>query len=327
MLIHRDGWKYSGRTPAFFTGQSGCYCCGVGVGSLVAFYGLSSVTTRIRDVDSYVVDSWTSKTDGTTPARDSVASATVQGIAYVFGGVEASSPFFMTANQSYVLSTDTFTSKANMTASRWRHAGVAISDYVYSFAGADSSQVATRTTYQYDPTGDSWSTKTDAPTPVRTRPVAFPISAKGYLVGGEDNAFTYLKDNDEYDPSGNSWSGKTDCGTQRFGHGGMAVDGKGYIMAGDNTAVGFLGSVEEYDASGNTWTTKANLNTTVPVSPDRFNTAGCSPGNAGDGFLTAGFTTVAVANHDQYSPGSDQWTVRTAIPSPARYTHTCAESV
>jgi len=27
MLIHRDGWQYSGKTPAFFSGQSGCSCC------------------------------------------------------------------------------------------------------------------------------------------------------------------------------------------------------------------------------------------------------------------------------------------------------------
>lgn len=27
MIIHRDGWKYSGRVPAFWTGQAGCFCC------------------------------------------------------------------------------------------------------------------------------------------------------------------------------------------------------------------------------------------------------------------------------------------------------------
>lgn len=27
MLIHRDGWRYSGRVPEFFTGQAGCFCC------------------------------------------------------------------------------------------------------------------------------------------------------------------------------------------------------------------------------------------------------------------------------------------------------------
>lgn len=27
MLIHREGWQYSGKTPAFFSGQSGCACC------------------------------------------------------------------------------------------------------------------------------------------------------------------------------------------------------------------------------------------------------------------------------------------------------------
>ena len=330
MLIHRDGWQYSGQAPAFFSGQSGCYCCGVGIGSLVSFYGAKSPgAVRIRDVDSYVIDSWTSKTDGTAPARDSPASATVQGIAYVFGGVESTSPFYLVANQSYVLSTDTFTSKTDMTASRWRHSATAISDNVYSFAGNSGTGVPTKTTYQYDPSGNTWSTKTDTPAPPREFATAFTIGTKGYLVGGRDDAAlpNILKDNDEYDPSGNSWTGKTDCGTQRFGHGGMTIDGKGYILAGENASTGFLGSVEEYDASGNSWTTKANLNTTVPTSPDRYHVGSCSPGSTSEGFIASGFTTTAVDNHDQYKPSTDQWTVRTVIPSPARYLHTCAESV
>jgi hypothetical protein len=27
MLTHREGWRYSGKTPEFFSGQSGCSCC------------------------------------------------------------------------------------------------------------------------------------------------------------------------------------------------------------------------------------------------------------------------------------------------------------
>jgi len=27
MLIHREGWQYSNKSPAFFSGQSGCACC------------------------------------------------------------------------------------------------------------------------------------------------------------------------------------------------------------------------------------------------------------------------------------------------------------
>jgi kelch-like protein 17 (actinfilin)/kelch-like protein 18 len=328
MLIHRDGWQYSGKTPAFFSGQSGCYCCGVGIGSLVSFYGLKSPgAVRIKDTDSYVIDSWTSKTDGPTPERDSAAAATVQGIAYVFGGIEGTSPFFLTSNQSYVLSTDTFTSKAAMTATRNAQAGVGIGDYAYSIGGQDGTSVPLRTTYQYDPAGNSWSTKTDTPTPPRKNVTAFALSGNGYLVGGLSDASTILKDNDQYDPSANSWTGKTDCGTQRYGSGGMAIDGKGYFMLGNDGAAPLSGVCEEYDASGNSWTTKANLSTSVPASVNRYYIGGVSPGSTSEGFAVSGFTSAAVNNHDQYAPGSDVWTVRTVIPSPARYLHACAESV
>ena len=328
MLIHRDGWLYSGKTPAFFSGQSGCYCCGVGIGSLVSFYGLKSPgAVRIKDTDSYVIDSWTSKTDGPTPERDSAAAATVQGIAYVFGGIEGTSPFFLTSNQSYVLSTDTFTSKAAMTATRNAQAGVGIGDYAYSIGGQDGTSVPLRTTYQYDPAGNSWSTKTDTPTPPRKNATAFALSGNGYLVGGLSDASTILKDNDQYDPSANSWTGKTDCGTQRYGSGGMAIDGKGYFMLGNDGAAPLSGVCEEYDTSGNSWTTKANLSTATPASLNRYHIGGVSPGSTSEGFAVSGFTSAAVNNHDQYAPGSDVWTVRTVIPSPARYLHACAESV
>jgi hypothetical protein len=328
MLIHRDGWQYSGQTPAFFSGQAGCYCCGVGIGSLVSFYGYKSPgPVRIKDTDSYVIDSWTSKTDGPTPERDSPAAATVQGIAYVFGGIEGTSPFFLTSNQSYVLSTDTFTSKAAMTASRNSQSGVAIGDYAYSIGGQDGSFVPLRTTYQYDPAGNSWSTKTDTPTPPRNYAAAFALSGNGYLAGGRSDAGTTLKDNDQYDPSGNSWTSKTDCGTQRFSAGGMAIDGKGYLMLGNEGSGVLSGICEEYDPSGNSWTTKANLSTASPASVNRYYVGGVSPGSTSEGFVVAGFTSVAVGNNDQYAPGSNAWTVRTVIPSPARYLHSCAESV
>jgi hypothetical protein len=193
--------------------------------------------------------------------------------------------------------------------------------------GQDGTFVPLRTTYQYDPAGNSWSTKTDTPTPPRNYAAAFALSGNGYLVGGLSDAGTILKDNDQYDPAGNSWSSKTDCATQRYGAGGMAIDGQGYFMLGIQAATTLSGVCEEYDESGNSWTTKANLSTASPSSVNRYYIGGVSPGSTSEGFAVAGFTSAAVGNHDQYSPGTNQWTVRTAIPSPARYLHSCAESV
>jgi hypothetical protein len=320
MLIHREGWLYSGRTPAFFSGQSGCYCCGVGVGSLVFFYGANASSVAQRDVDSYVVDSWTSKTDGPTPARTFLGSGTVDGIAYVFGG--ASSTAFLTDNESYVLSTDTFTSKAAMTSSRWAMATFFNATHVYSVTGYDNTATQTRTVYQYSPSGNSWATKTDTPTPARVEAAGFML-AKGYCVGGGGGG-TPLGDTDQYDTSADSWTSKTNINASRLAHGGFALDGYGYILLGDKLFGTFADDAEKYDETANTWTTGS----TISGRDKRRNAGAQSPGSTGSGFIAGGQKPLGAGNtlqNDEYNGAT--WTTRTDMPTPARFRHTCAESV
>jgi len=333
MLIHREGWLYSGRTPAFFSGQSGCYCCGVGVGSLVYAYGVQTGATRIRDVDSYVVDTWTSKADATTPARSNSAGATVSGIAYVFGGLQSSSPFYMDANQSYVLSSDTWTAKTAMTAARHYHAAFASDTKVYSTAGQDNTATLKRTTYEYDVAGDSWATKTDCPTPARQFAKACRLGHNGYLIGGTDGTVTTYADNDQYNTGTDTWTGKTDIATNRFGHVCFAVDGYGYACVGNNAAV-LLDTIEQYDEGGNSWSYGPDLTTISPAGAKRYHGAGESPGSTSSGFATGGLggSGAAVRDHQEFTPVTGSmsgayWTGRTQIPLPARWFMTCVESV
>jgi len=323
MLIHREGWLYSGRTPAFFSGQSGCYCCTPATGPLVYFYGVMAGGIGLRDVDSYVDDSWTSKTDATTPARSNAMASTVSQKAYVYGGISATSPYYMVANQEYVHSSDSFTAKTDMTASRYDSAGFSIDSKVYSFCGNDSTQTGTQTAYQYDPVADSWATKTDSPTPARYYCKGFFVGTNGYTVGGISTLAVVLKDTDEYSPSSNAWTAKTDLGTARFGAVCYTLGDYGFHCTGNSGAGTLQNLNDKYDATANTWTAAMVIDY-LYSTPKRYFDAGGAPGFTSNGYVTGGqnVSGTAVSNHDQYAD-SDTWTQKTACPSPNRW-HACA---
>jgi len=322
MLIHREPWKYSGRTPEFFTGQAGCYCCPVSVGVYVCFYGIQAGATNVRDTDKYEVDAWTAKTDAPTPKRGDLGGASIEGVAYLYAGISDVSPFFQKDVYSYVQSSDTFTSKSDMTAHRSRMASTPIDGKAYSFCGLDSAFAKTRTSYQYTPGTDTWATKTDSPTPGRQFARGFPINTDGFVVGGDDTGL--LKDNDRYTPSSDSWTAKADLDTSgvdaRTQHGAFAIDGKGYTVFGNLFFGTFTNETAEYDAGLDTW---ASIATTVTTA--RYWVASASLGGSAPGYASGGLAAAASRLHDEFTPTS--WTNRTDMPTPARYGHLALESV
>jgi hypothetical protein len=324
MLINRDGWQYSGKTPAFFSGQSGCYCCGVGIGTYICLYGFNFTSGNLRDVDSYVVDSWTSKTDGATPARSTPQTGTVEGVAYIYGGSGSVSPFYFVDNDAYVFSTDTFTAKTDMSAARWFGAGFAAALKCYASYGYDNTTTRTQTNYEYSPSADSWATKTSGPNPVRSGPSSFVISDNGYVIGGGDASGNFLKDNDQYATGSDAWTSKTDMGTARSTPGAFTIDGTGWALMGFSTGSVMVGTTESYDASGNAWTAGNSIGGT---RDKRYRGASASLGSTGAGYMTGGLTALATQSrhHDEFD--GTTWTTRTDMPTPARDQLIGAESV
>jgi hypothetical protein len=326
MLIHREGWLYSGKTPAFFSGQSGCYCCTPAANPVVWFYGVKLGAVPIRDTDSYIEDTWTSKTDGPTPARSSCQSASLNGIAYVFGGTSTISPYYETENNQYVHSTDTFTTKSAMTASRYQGCGLPIDGKAYSFAGNDAGTVS-RTSYQYDASADSWATKTDTPTPARKDHTGFALGTDGYIVGGSDGGSTVYADNDQYSPGSNAWTSKTSVGTGRLGATGFAVDGIGVFCIG-NAGFGVLSKLtDKYTASSDSWAAGPVIDYWYST-PARYYGAGNSSNSTSPGFVSGGLTGsgAASAKTDKYNASTDLWSAGADAPTPARWLSTATES-
>lgn len=308
------------RGPAwFFTGQAGCYCCGpaVTVGYAVYFYGATGTGASIRDTDKYEIDTWTSKTDAPADARTYSTAASVEAIAYVIGG--GSAVAVLSDTISYVQSTDTFTSKAALTAARMYSCAAGVDGKVYAFSGYDSTTTKVRTTYEYTPSSNSWATKTDIPTPARTESAAAGVGTKAYVYGGSGTGA--ISDNDEYDTASDTWTSKTDLPTPaRLAHVGWSIDGLVYSCAGFAAGTHYS-DVDKYDPTNNTWSSLTDM-----TSAARRNAAGCTPGGTSPGFVTGGSGSAFTASqtHESFTPSA--WTTQTDMPLPARKQHCCAES-
>jgi hypothetical protein len=309
------------RGPAwFFTGQAGCYCCtpAVVVGYAVYFYGATGTGALIRDTDKYEIDTWTSKTDAPAAARTYSAAASVDAIAYIMGGGSVAA--VLDENISYVHSSDTFTTKAVITAAKMYLYGVAIDGKAYAIAGYDSTSTKVKTVYQFTPSSNTWSTKSDTPNPARTEGAAGAVGTKGYIYGGTGTGG--VRDNDEYESSNDTWTSKTDMPTPaRVGNTGWSLDGLVYTCAGFNLGT-FYKDVDAYDPSSDSWTSTTDINSSA-----RRNAAGCAPGNTSPGFVTAGSGSVFTASQDHESFTPSAWTTQTQIVAPARQQSACAESI
>lgn len=316
------------RGPAwFFNGQSGCYCCAATVNPVVWFYGVKIGAVPIRDTDSYVEDTWTSKTDCPTPAKSQCQSATVNAKAYVFGGVSSVSPYYETGNSEYVHSTDTFTTKTAITSCRYRGYGMPIDGKAYSFAGIDNTGTKTRTAYQYDATADTWATKTDCPTPERDQHSGFPLGTDGYIVGGADGSSVVMSDNDKYTPGSDSWASKTNVGTGRFGAVSFAADGVGVFCIGNQGAGVYSKLTDEYTAGSDSWASGPVIDYWYST-PARYWGAGNSSNSTSPGFVSGGQTASGLATNktDKYSSTLDLWSAGTVAPTPDRWFATATES-
>ena len=316
MIIHRDGWQYSGRVPAFFPGQAGCFCCTAAVaGTYCIFYGDSSRSgTLVRDTESWVSDTWTSRTDAPSPARDGHSTATCNLKAYSFGGVQSSSPYYMPDTEEFVLSSDTWTSKTDNTVSKTYDNAATVSEKAYIIAGFVSGSYSQRTD-EYDAGGDTFSNKTACPSPARRGNVCYSYSGVVYSMMTD-----FSRDNDAYTVASDTWASKTDGPTPtRFTRSGFGLGEYGYVIAGSGSGVA-LRDNDRYSSSGDSWTAKADI-----LSPGRTGCASFGNSSSMAGYITGGddFSATMKA-HQEYV--DDTWTSRADIPTPARRGAGAAES-
>jgi hypothetical protein len=267
------------------------------------FFGNKVGAVALSSVEQYTpspTDSWATMTSG-SPARQGASTASLSGAAYTFGGLEASSPFYMDDNDEYV--TDAWTAKTDMPSpSRHNHEGLTVGSYCYSVYGDDGTSKL-RDADQYDPSGNSWTSKTDAPANARYYLGAAGIGTKGYTWGGHDGVS--VRDCEEYDPSGNSWTSKTDMPTPaRSGCGGFDIGSDGYSTGGD--AATNMNDTDKYTPGSDTWAADQDLPAGHQWTGDESDG---SVGYSTNGQVTPGAGSGRSLDHYGFAPGSPgTWT-------------------
>lgn len=268
---------------------------GFEAGNLYVAYGLGAST--YADCEQYTPDTWTSKTDGPSPARYGGGGVALGSAYYSVGGYNAG---YQTDNDQYT--PDTWASKTNMPAPARSSNEAATPDgtNLYSIGGYGGSYLADNDSYAVD----TWSSKTDFSRAQGDVGLA-DLSSKLYIISGWTSVA--VQNADEYTPPG-TYVAKTNCPSPgRYGAALTKLGTKVYLMGGITTVS--LADNDEY--TPDTWTSKADA-----PSPARHFPSGGTLG--GTLYLVYGKTAPSTYLADNDSYVVDTWTSKADAPSPAR---------
>lgn len=219
--------------------------------------------------DSYVVDTWTSKTDVPT-ARAFPAAGKIGSLAYVIKGQTASATY-TNVNEEYDPSGDSWDTKASMPSpDRREGAGrFSIDSGVFVFGGRDSGTTTTGQNDKYESAGDSWSSYTDSDSSV-VGMSSMSIGEKGVSVAGGTLSGTPGDAVSAFDALTDSWTAKTSIGYSHFQSQSVGGTSSGHTCGGVSGS-SVLGDHEFFDLDADLWTA-----TTSMPSPNRYIAASLS---------------------------------------------------
>ena len=251
---------------------------------------------------------WVSKTK--MPSRRSgFATATLDGLIYVIGGVDANAPIFpqppVTTVEIYNPLTDSWTTGPPLLVALSGQMAATANGKIYAIGGKESFQ--TDIVQEFDPVAMSWSFKASMPDQRSNAAVA---SHNGiiYIAGGLGIGLNQYASLLSYDAVANSWSAGSPMSQVRVGPGGDIIDGDFYVYGGSHGSDGgYVRSLESYDPVMDTWTLKSSgeprRDFGSAVSDEIFYAIGGSNVTPLLDLVTA------------YDYQTDQWTLKTPLPT------------
>jgi N-acetylneuraminic acid mutarotase len=308
-----EGWLFSGKSPAFFNGESGCFCCPASAtNSYHTTWGNNSSGSPITNNDEWSGGAWTARTAGVAPSRYSAAAGfTENSTVYFAGGTGTASPFVYSDNDQYASGGDAWTGKTDLpTPARQRGGAVGISD-IYVIGGEDLAGMYLQDCDAYAIAGNSWTNKTDMPTPAREHNACSTDGTYAHSFAGASSASPFLlRDNDQYSPAGNSWTSKTDLPTPARFCGAFTLSGIAYCTGSSSPVTT---DNDAYTYASDTWA----ASTDIP-SPARQWHGSAAVTSAAAGWITGGQNSsgVRLLDHDEFTPSA--WTSRSDLPSTSR---------
>lgn len=210
--------------------------------------------------------------------------------------------------------------------------GIATGGKFYMFGGLAPGWKPIGMVFEYDPATDRWTRKRDMPAYQHHVSLA-EHDGRIYMFGGytlpEKGRATWIPTNStwEYEPKTDTWRALAAAPTSRGSSNAVTVNGKIHVIGGAALPPGLkedwihpsrnisLGTHEVYDPATNLWAKRADMPTprnhaAAGVVGGRIYVIG---GRAGSVFIPNALNVDIV---EEYNPATDQWALRTPMPTP-----------
>ena len=245
-----------------------------------------------------------------------VPNASGRSILYAIGGRSISTGGSLGKVQAYNVAANTWSAKASLPiAAFWTNGAGVVNGRIYISGGVTRDKFFRRESFMYNPATNRWTRKRDMPDDTWGGVTAV-LGGKLYVLtcNDEDDCYTELEPLSlyRYDPATDRWTflsfSLPVLGRPMAGF----IGGKLYA-AGDAGVRGEGNAFQVYDPATNQWTRK-----TPPPQP-RWSGAGVSLG--GKLYVIGGLkrdpdgTIRRVRSMSAYTPATDTWSTRAALPS------------
>jgi N-acetylneuraminic acid mutarotase len=209
-----------------------------------------------------------------TTARTALTSSVANNMIYVIGGDIYNSDsgyIYYNTNECYNPTSNTWTTKKNMTTARGGLTSSVVNNMIYVIGGYDYYDTFSLDKNEcYNPTSNTWTTKRNMTTG-RANVGATVVDDKIYVIGGYryrisgDDYIGFHSDvNECYNPTSNTWTTKASLPIARDGATLSTVNGKIYVIGGrvDDELNHPVNINRCYNPTSNTWSTKKGMPTT-----------------------------------------------------------------
>ncbi|PZR96317.1 MAG: hypothetical protein DLM69_10920 [Candidatus Chloroheliales bacterium] len=246
-----------------------------------------------------------------------VGSATAGNNVYVIGGLAGNCyDTQQNANESFNLTTNTWTVQAAMPTARGAAATAADNGTIYAVGGIqgpfeNGGGTYLNTNQSYDVAANTWMTRTSMPA-VTSGGAGAALNGKFYVIAGDHNVSPYVSNtNYIYDEDANSWNTGATLPTQTAYGAAAVLNGLVYHVGGYNGSyTNVINGVYAYDPAANTWMTKAHMlvarqaPTAFALNGELWVVGGGYFRNSQDG----GFTPITQTQSVEiYNPSTDSW--------------------
>jgi N-acetylneuraminic acid mutarotase len=294
----------------------------IGNTSVVGNFRVQVYLTDANNLRSNILESnfrvsefpWISKAAMPTK-RSGFATAMLNGLIYVIGGVDLDAPVspkpVLSTVEIYNPSADSWATGPSLLVALTNQMAATVNGKIYAIGGRGSFTTdQTDVVQEFNPDTLSWSLKTSMPDQ-RSKAAVATHNGIIYIAGGEAIGGSQLASLLSYDPVADFWGAGSPMSQARLSPGGAVINGEFFVYGGYNTRHipdgGYLRSLESYDPTMDIWSAKASGEPRQDLGTAAF----------GDLLYAVGGSNFngSLDLVSAYNSLTDQWVLKTPMPN------------